>query len=210
MQNSPSDTKEKILAAAKEVFAEQGFEGTTIRAITERAQANVSAVNYHFGSKEELFRQIIADFTSDIRRCASVLRPAKSFAEFELLLEMFLRQLTDFAMRELSTVELFFNEQGRIVREYFSDVAENFMGFRSSFFAFVSQAQQDDLIAAERNIEVFVKMFLFHVEGELTECKVAKKLNLPSVLNEEFREIWITESVQLFCRALKKTQEITQ
>jgi AcrR family transcriptional regulator len=46
-------TRDKILDAAGEVFAEHGFEGATIRAITERAGANVAAVNYHFRDKSD-------------------------------------------------------------------------------------------------------------------------------------------------------------
>ena len=55
---SEERTRDKILSAAGEVFAEQGFEGATIRAITERAGVNVAAVNYHFRDKAELYTRI--------------------------------------------------------------------------------------------------------------------------------------------------------
>ena len=48
-------TRERILAAARDVFAESGFEGGTIRAIAARAEANQSLVIRYFGSKEALF-----------------------------------------------------------------------------------------------------------------------------------------------------------
>ncbi|MEZ0106626.1 AcrR family transcriptional regulator [Catenulispora sp. EB89] len=51
---APPDTRSRILDAAEHLFAERGFRGTSIRAITERAGANLAAVGYHFGSKAEL------------------------------------------------------------------------------------------------------------------------------------------------------------
>jgi AcrR family transcriptional regulator len=47
-------TRDRILQAAGDLFAVQGFKATTLREITEAAQANLAAVNYHFRSKEEL------------------------------------------------------------------------------------------------------------------------------------------------------------
>lgn len=47
-------TKTRIMKAAEELFAHAGFHHTTMRAITSKAGVNLSAVNYHFGSKEAL------------------------------------------------------------------------------------------------------------------------------------------------------------
>jgi TetR/AcrR family transcriptional regulator, regulator of cefoperazone and chloramphenicol sensitivity len=49
--------KEKLLAAAGDVFSEKGFRDATVAEICARAEANISAVNYHFGSKEDLYQE---------------------------------------------------------------------------------------------------------------------------------------------------------
>ena len=49
------DTYKKVLKAASEVFAEKGYRKATIAEICRRAKSNVAAVNYHFGSKDELY-----------------------------------------------------------------------------------------------------------------------------------------------------------
>lgn len=53
-------TKERLLEVAGQVFAEHGFEHATVREICRRARANVAAVNYHFGGKEELYIEVLA------------------------------------------------------------------------------------------------------------------------------------------------------
>ena len=52
------DTRTRILDVAEALFTEQGFEATTLRQITGAAEVNLAAVNYHFGSKEELVREV--------------------------------------------------------------------------------------------------------------------------------------------------------
>ena len=49
-----SDTKTRLLDAAERLFAERGYEGSSMRAITKEAGASVSSANYHFGSKDGL------------------------------------------------------------------------------------------------------------------------------------------------------------
>src|SRR5947208_16884641 len=52
-------TKERILDSAESLFMEHGFEATSLRSITAAAAVNLAAVNYHFGSKEELFQAVL-------------------------------------------------------------------------------------------------------------------------------------------------------
>jgi AcrR family transcriptional regulator len=52
------DTRVRILDAAEALFTEYGLEATTLRQITGAAEVNLAAVNYHFGSKEELIREV--------------------------------------------------------------------------------------------------------------------------------------------------------
>ncbi|AZR27310.1 TetR/AcrR family transcriptional regulator [Xanthomonas vasicola] len=61
-------TKDRILGAAEELFAQHGFAGTSLRQLTTQADVNIAAVNYHFGSKEnlvnEVFRQRMDEMTA--------------------------------------------------------------------------------------------------------------------------------------------------
>jgi len=52
------DTRRRILEAAERLFAEQGFSATSLRSVTREAAVNLAAVNYHFGSKDELITAV--------------------------------------------------------------------------------------------------------------------------------------------------------
>lgn len=62
-------TKDRILHAAEELFAAQGFATTSLRQVTSLADVNIAAVNYHFGSKDnlvnEVFRRRMDDMSAE-------------------------------------------------------------------------------------------------------------------------------------------------
>lgn len=56
---SDNETKSKIMETAFELFGRYGFEGTSIRKISEKSRVNLAAINYHFKNKENLFWEIM-------------------------------------------------------------------------------------------------------------------------------------------------------
>lgn len=59
-------TKNKILDAAENLFADKGFNGTSLREITSQAEVNLAAVNYHFGSKKELIKAVMSRYMNEL------------------------------------------------------------------------------------------------------------------------------------------------
>jgi len=59
-------TKNKILDAAEQLFADKGFNGTSLREITSLAEVNLAAVNYHFGSKKELIKAVMSRYMNEL------------------------------------------------------------------------------------------------------------------------------------------------
>ena len=55
----PSKTRQQLLEAAAEVFAQRGFDMATVREICDQAGTNIASVNYHFRDKEGLYTEVL-------------------------------------------------------------------------------------------------------------------------------------------------------
>ena len=70
MTDDNTSTRDRILDAAEELFAVNGFDGVSVRQIMAKAEADVSLAYYHFKSKRDLFDQVMlrcAEILNDIR-----------------------------------------------------------------------------------------------------------------------------------------------
>ena len=91
---APPDSRARLLEAARELFARHGYEGTSVRAITGRAKANLGAVTYHFGSKAALYHAVIEQFIVPVaeRLAAISASPEPALGRIEAVLHELLRQ----------------------------------------------------------------------------------------------------------------------
>jgi TetR/AcrR family transcriptional regulator, regulator of cefoperazone and chloramphenicol sensitivity len=90
---SPADpraTKARVIAAAAALFAERGFHGATMRDIAQRADVNLAAGHYHFGSKETLYLAVLraefADIMAELDRRGARQRAGAGRAALQALL----------------------------------------------------------------------------------------------------------------------------
>lgn len=67
MKTDFNEKRMQILLIAEKLFAENGFEKTSIRTIAKEADINIAMVSYYFGSKEKLLEALIIYRTSDLK-----------------------------------------------------------------------------------------------------------------------------------------------
>jgi len=84
-------TRKRLLDTAERLFAERGFVATSVRDITARARCNLGAVNYHFGGKQNLYREVFLRRLAALRdqRIASIHDASRKTEPLESVLAAF-------------------------------------------------------------------------------------------------------------------------
>jgi TetR/AcrR family transcriptional regulator, regulator of cefoperazone and chloramphenicol sensitivity len=97
MADPDRETRDRLLDVAARLFAESGFNDVTVRDICQKAEANVAAVNYHFGGKQGLYEEVLRSAirvmqttTEEIREAGANQPPA---AQLEAAIRIFLRRV---------------------------------------------------------------------------------------------------------------------
>ena len=76
MKQRDRETRERLLKAAAQLFADRGFKKVTVREICRAARANVASVNYHFGDKTGLYREVLQLAIETMRATTDAARAA--------------------------------------------------------------------------------------------------------------------------------------
>ena len=123
------DKREQIIETALELFAQKGFEGTSIRDIAEKASVNVAMVNYYFGTKEKLFEKIVEYKSSVTRGLLDEILNNKSLTaiqKIEAVIDSYIEKLFTHRMfHRLIQQELILNQRENLQNSIVSNFIPN-------------------------------------------------------------------------------------
>lgn len=87
--------KDHILECAEELFAENGYNGTSVRALAQKAGVNIAMISYYFGSKEELFANLVEYRVSVLRERIQGIQKvdASSMEKMERLIDVYVDRI---------------------------------------------------------------------------------------------------------------------
>jgi AcrR family transcriptional regulator len=94
---SSDHARERLLDVARDLFTRRGYEETSIRDLTSRAKANLGAVTYHFGSKQELYYAAVASMAEPLaeRVAAAANAPGTPLERIGAIVRSFLDHVTE-------------------------------------------------------------------------------------------------------------------
>jgi AcrR family transcriptional regulator len=193
-----ADTRERLLQAALEVIAEQGYEAATIREICRRASANVAAVHYHFGDKKQLYLAIFENVFELLRRRRTSFLPADAPAEERLRIyiralfeEIFYcdgnlercAQLSAIYMREMSRPTELLDE---IIAEHLQRDAEELYSIVGALLGAENDAEEIFDCAASVAGQV---LYYYHAEPMITRLH-SERPPVSARLNDLVDHVW--------------------
>ena len=99
-RKAAADTQARILDAAESLFIEMGFAATSLRAIAKRADVNLAAAHYHFGSKEGLLGAVVHRRVGPVNdqrtRSLDALRRETAIPSVRQVLQAFFQPLAEY------------------------------------------------------------------------------------------------------------------
>ena len=136
-------TRQALLDQATDVFAENGYELASVRDITSRAGANLAAINYHFGGKEALYREVLSLALAALSEASLLDDEALDRAPREEAVRLFIRRQVAPLLR--------FAELSRYLRIF----AREALSPTRIYSAFLAEEQLPVLAQAERVVRRF-------------------------------------------------------
>ena len=154
MHDTPQfSTRQRILGAAEELFAERGFAGASLRQVTAAAKVNLAAVNYHFGSKDNLIEEVFRRRLDELsRRRVERLLELGANATLESLLDAFITPALELSLDRhggsvfMRVLARAFAEHNTHLRKFLSDnYGYVLKDFATAFAGLLPQLDKEEL-----------------------------------------------------------------
>jgi AcrR family transcriptional regulator len=192
---SSQDTADRIASEASRLFAIKGFDGVSIKEIGEAAGVTSASVHYHFGTKANLFQQIIEQFVSELLVSAriSLLTP-RSSEDLKIRLEIFIKHTVEAIIERPDVLSIIRREMERS-----ADVIDKtIFKHLAALIEFLTQAKENGLLADDI-VPSFAAEFLI---GQITRAREKEPCRRNRLngwcSDEEFRDQWIRQLLRLF------------
>ena len=192
---SDPSIKNRLIVAATELFAEQGFAGTSVREICTRADASVPMISHYFGSKQGLYDAIIGQFSDtafDVP-LRLIAKPPATRDEFLLRLEMFISETFNALLPLAPIFRIRAREQ------------EGFIGlsqFRAGLNDFLIAAKDAGHIRSTLDVPLVSNIILDRLGNQIVYANSVGDREKTVLNDKEYRDTWITANVDVLIQGL--------
>jgi AcrR family transcriptional regulator len=193
------DTRKRILGAATGAFAELGYSGASVREICGRVGASPNAINYHFGSKAELYREIVEGFASEqLELAVRILStPPRSTEDFAIRLELFFGELLHCYLDNRDTIRIIYREFEQLVPHGTDGVVGRLTQVNAVIATFVRQALEQGIVSDGVDADIVAGLLLDRVANQARFTDAHATFFGVSTLDETYRKHWVQSTLQI-------------
>lgn len=202
--NTPDTTRELILEEARKQFCDKGFEGASIRDICCGAHVNVSAIKYHFGGKEGLYRECFKVYgESRLNSASKILTKANSIEEIRLRLKLFSEDFIQEGLQNMHTTKMVCREietENPLIDDIFQ---ETFLKVYSTLVEMLTDAQNKNLIKKNLDADIMAGVFFHNLTTSLRMDHVGEKYFNKSLRDPVYTENYINNLISILFDGIK-------
>ena len=197
------DTAGRIVSAATRLFADKGYDGTSVKDICDAAGVNIAAINYHFVSKDNLCRHIIEQFAAEnLDSARRTLQASRTADDFKVRLEVFLRQTIETMIRQKDIVRLIQQELDKPESRCSNLLRDTFVKHTQTLTEFFDQARKNGIGSPEVEPPFAASFLMSHIAQQTRIDGVFRKAAGYSLSDEKYRTRWIQQTIRLLTGGL--------
>lgn len=197
---TPNDsTKDALIAAAKKVFADKGYDGATVKELAEAAGVNISLVSYHFQGKENLFRTCLQEFgEARLASTERLLKHAENLDEFKVRISLFVEEFFMETLKEPDLHVILHRDCGNLNNPIVQEVFQNtFMKVFQLLIEFFESAQKKKILSRDFDAHLTAMLFIGGMVHTTRLDPMHKHLFGTSIADQPHREKLIKNTVRL-------------
>lgn len=190
-------TENKIIMAANKLFTQKGYSATTTRDIAKEAGTNLALINYHFGSKENLYKKVVRE---KLMILIGAMGPILSDEEISLeeKIESIVGNYTTLLL-ENEELPIFILSELTVNKEFFVDITQNTRQLAQPVIDKQLNERELDLSAVDLIINTLsLTMFPFVAKPLITTAGLIKDEGFIDFVTERKKKIleWILKTTK--------------
>jgi len=197
-------TKDLILDSARKHFCDKGYEGTSVRDICCEAGANVSAIKYHFGGKEGLYRECFKIFgESRLNSASKILTTASSLDELKLRMKLFAEDFINEGLENITTTKMICREietENPLIEDIFTDT---FLKVYTTLVSVFEDAQTKKILRNDVEPTILASLFFNQLTSSLRVDHVGEKYFKKTLKNQEYKDQFINNTISIVFDGIK-------
>ncbi len=200
-------TKDLILETAKKHFCEKGYEGSSVRDICSEVGANVSAIKYHFGGKEGLYRECFIGYGQDrLSMATKILAKADSFEDLRLRVKLFAEDFIKESLLNMHTTKMICREieiQNPLIEDIFQST---FLKVFQALKDMLDDALKKGIIRIDADPQIASSIFFHSLTTSLRMDHISEQYFGKTLKDPVYQEHFINNLISILFNGIKNQE----